>query len=219
MPRVFIFANGEPDFPQSIVAQIAPEDVVICADGGSNHANNLGVKPQIVVGDMDSISPETLERFKLHGAEIRKYPRDKDASDLELALQAAMELSPSEIFCSSVLGRRQDHSLTNTFLIGRYASLGSKISLLGANWQAQFVTKEQPCSFSGAQGDIFSIIPMVATVCGVTVEGVKWPLNSENLPWGSSRTVSNEFIGSHVSVRLTEGLLLAFHYYHGGPGV
>ena len=60
---------------------------------------------------------------------------------------------------------------------------------------------------------------MVATVCGVTVEGVKWPLDGEDLPWGSSRTVSNEFICNDVSVKLTEGLLLAFHYYKGGPEV
>lgn len=212
MPRVFIFANGEPDFPDSIVSLIAADDVVICADGGSNHASSLGIHPRIIVGDMDSITAANLDRFKRHGTDIRKYPRDKDASDLELALQAAMEFSPSEIFCSSVLGKRQDHSLTNTFLIGRYASLGSKISLLGASWQGQFVTMEQPCTFNGTPGDIFSIIPMVATVHGVTVEGVKWPLINETLPWGSSRTVSNEFVGAQVSVRLGDGLLLAFHY-------
>ncbi len=191
---------------------VAPGDFVICADGGSNHAISLGIKPNLIVGDMDSVDPVVLDQLKTQGAEIRKYPRDKDSSDLELALQAAIELAPSEIFCLSVLGRRQDHSLTNTFLIGRYASFGGKISLMGSTWQAQFVTKEQSCAFSGSPGDIFSIIPMVATVSGVTVDGVKWPLVNETLPWGSSRTVSNEFLFGRASVSLTAGLLLAFHY-------
>lgn len=212
MPRVLIIANGEPDFPDSIVSIIKSDDVVICADGGSNQAIRLGIIPRLIVGDLDSIEPNTLEGFKVSGTEIRKYPRDKDASDLELALEAAMEFAPDEILCTGVLGNRQDHSLTNTFLIGRYASLGSKISLLGATWQAQFVTNTQPCIFMGCPGDIFSIIPMVATVYGVTVDGVKWPLRDELLPWGSSRTVSNEFMDQRVSVRLTDGLLLALHY-------
>ncbi len=212
MSRVFIIANGEPDFPDSVASVIAPDDIIICADGGSNHAAALGIRPNIVVGDMDSISDALLQEFQAQGTELRKYPRDKDSNDLELALQAALELSCSEILCLSILGRRQDHSLTNTFLLGRYASLGNKISILGSTWQAQFVTSQQPCTFNGAPGDIFSLTPMVATVYGVTVKGVKWALTDETLPWGGSRTVSNEFLGDCVSVTLNEGIMLAFHY-------
>jgi thiamine pyrophosphokinase len=212
MPRVFIIANGEPDFPDLITSAIGLDDLIICADGGSNHAVNLGIKPNLIVGDMDSISTASLDQFKKCGTEIRQFPRDKDASDLELALQAAIEYSPSEILCMCVLGRREDHSLTNTFLIGRYAGLGNKISILGAAWQAQFVTSRLPCTFTGSAGDILSLIPMVATASGVTANGVKWPLDNASLPWGSSRTVSNEFIAEQVSVTLTDGLLLAFHY-------
>lgn len=212
MPRVFIFANGEPDFPDDLVDLIEPDDIVICADGGSNHAVSLGIEPTIVVGDMDSIASGTLADFERQGVDIRKFPKDKDESDLELALRVAVDFNPSEIICMSVLGRRQDHSLTNTFLLGRYASLGNSVDLIGASWNGQFITRSRSCLFRGTPGDIVSLIPMIATVSGVAIDGVKWPLNDTTLPCGSSRTLSNQFISDTVSVKLDEGLLLAFHH-------
>lgn len=212
MPRVFIIANGQPDFPQNLKGIIGENDVIVCADGGSSHATTLGVSPNIILGDMDSSSPEILLNFQSKGADIRRFPRDKDASDLELALTAALEFSPFEITCLSVLGNREDHALTNTFLLARFAGLGHRITAMGANWQAQFITTKHPRVFDGKTGDILSLIPMVATVSGVEVRGVKWPLENATLQWGSSRTVSNEFLENQVSVSLSEGLMLAYHY-------
>jgi len=217
MPRVFIIANGESDFPISLPTIVNKNDIVICADGGSNHAIAFGIKPTIVVGDMDSISSETLVDFEKQGVDLRRFPRDKDASDLELALTAAVEFNPTEITCLCVLGNRQDHAMTNTFLLGRFAELGSKVTILGATWHAQFITKKHPREFSGTAGDILSLIPMVAIVSGVTVKGVKWPLSNSTLEWGSSQTVSNEFVDQRVSITVEQGLVLAFHYRNPSP--
>ncbi|MBX3077442.1 thiamine diphosphokinase [Candidatus Obscuribacterales bacterium] len=213
MPRVFIIANGQADFPFSFPSLISSNDIVICADGGSNHAAELGVKPAIVIGDMDSVAPELLLQYQQGGVDIRRFPKDKDASDLELCLEAAVGFNPTEITCICVLGNREDHSLTNTFLLARYASRNNKVTMLGSNWQAQFITKQHPREFTGTPGDIVSLMPMTATVAGVTIEGVKWPLENAELAWGSSHTVSNEFAQTHVSIKITTGLILAIHYY------
>jgi thiamine pyrophosphokinase len=215
MPRVFIIANGAADFPYALPTLIAKNDIVICADGGSNYANSLGIKPTIIIGDMDSITPATLAEYERKGIDIRKFPKDKDASDLELALEAAVGFNPTEINCTCVLGNREDHSLTNTFLLARFASRNNKVTLLGAMWQAQFITKSHSREFVGAPGDILSLVPMIATVNGVNVEGVKWPLTNASLPWGSSRTVSNEFVENRVSISLEDGMVLALHYRKG----
>jgi thiamine pyrophosphokinase len=213
MPRVFIIANGQADFPFSLSSLISENDVLICADGGSNHATELQVEPNIVIGDMDSIAPATLARYEQNGVDIRKFPKDKNASDLELCLEVAVGFNPTEITCLCVLGNREDHSLTNTLLLARYASRNNKVTILGSNFQAQFITKQHSREFTGTPGDIISLMPMTATVSGVTITGVKWPLTNANLSWGSSHTVSNEFAESHVSISITDGLVLAMHYH------
>lgn len=213
MPRVFIIANGQADFPLSLPNLIGRNDIVICADGGSNHAAKLGIKPAIVIGDMDSIAASTLSDYEQTGVDIRKFPKDKDASDLELCLETAVGFNPTEITCTCVLGNREDHSLTNTFLLARYASKNNKVTLLGSNWEAQFITPRHSREFIGAPGDIVSLMPMIATVSGVSIEGVKWPLRNATLAWGSSHTVSNEFAEQRVSVSIDDGLVLAMHYH------
>lgn len=215
MPRVFIIANGEADFPYGLQSLITRNDIVICADGGSNHAVSQGIRPTIVIGDMDSIAPATLSDFEKHGVDIRKFPKDKDASDLELALDVAVSFNPTEIVCTCILGNREDHSLTNTFLLARFASQNNRVNLMGSSWQGHFITRTNPREFNGAPGDILSLVPMIATVSGVTISGVKWPLSNATLPWGSSHTVSNEFIEQQVSIALEEGLVLAMHYRKG----
>lgn len=212
MTRVFIIANGQLDVPPTLSNSIEVDDIVICADGGSNHATQFGIKPSIVIGDMDSIAAATLSDYERTGVDIRKFPKDKDASDLELCLEAAIGFNPSEIICTCVLGNREDHSLTNTFLLARYASKNNKITLVGSNWRAQFITKQHAGEFFGSPGDVISLMPMIATVSGVTIDGVKWPLQNASLPWGSSHTVSNQFVEPRVSVSILDGLVLAMHY-------
>ncbi len=212
MAKAFVFANGEPDFPNALSELIDKSDAVICADGGTLHAASLALLPTIIIGDMDSTPEPLLKTYEQQGTEIRKFPRDKDASDLELSLQAAVQLAADEIVCICALGGRQDHALANILLFAKYATDRSKIVLLGRSWRAQFVTPTHAASFIGESGDTLSLIPISNTVTGVTVDGAKWPLNNATLHWGSSRTISNVFLETAVTINLHDGLLLAFHY-------
>ncbi len=210
MAKAFVFANGEPDFPNSLSELIDKSDAIICADGGTLHAASLNLLPTIIIGDMDSIPEPLLKTYEQQGTDIRKYPRDKDASDLELSLQAAA--GADEIICLCALGKRQDHSLANILLFAKYATDKNKIVLLGRSWRAQFVTASHPANFSGESGDTLSLIPISNTVTGVTINGAKWPLQDATLHWGSSRTISNVFLNNKISINLNGGMLLAFHY-------
>ncbi|MBX9667690.1 MAG: thiamine diphosphokinase [Candidatus Obscuribacterales bacterium] len=212
MAKAFVFANGEPDFPDALSEIIDTADVIICADGGTLHAASLALLPTIIIGDMDSIPEPLLKAFEQQGSETRKFPRDKDASDLELSLQAAVQLAADEIVCLCALGGRQDHALANILLFAKYATDRSKIVLLGRSWRAQFVTPLQAANFTGESGDTLSLIPISNTVTGVTICGARWPLDDATLHWGSSRTISNVFLEKTVSVNLHDGLMLAFHY-------
>src|SRR5512135_2029316 len=97
MRRLIIFANGDVPELESARRQLRPDDDIYAADGGTRHALALGLLPSIVIGDMDSLSPEDRIRLNAGGAEIRQYPRNKDKTDLELALDLAVEEGRDEI--------------------------------------------------------------------------------------------------------------------------
>lgn len=209
--RAFIIANGEADLPGTLDAR--DSDLIVCADGGSNHLEKLGVKPHIIVGDLDSISQSLLAEFEKNGVTVKKYPREKDASDLELAIEEAVKAGPDEIVCVAVFGGRPDHALTNVSLLGRFAERKIKISILGATWRAQFVTADQPAELNGKTGDLFSLVPLSARIEHATVSGAKWPLAGTDLTWGNSLTLSNVFEQDQVNVSVKAGLMLVFHMH------
>jgi thiamine pyrophosphokinase len=92
--RVVIFANGDlPDY-QKARALLRPDDFILCADGGSRHALTLELMPQLVMGDMDSVEKHDLQQLQSAGVQIELFPRDKNETDLELALTRAVELNP-----------------------------------------------------------------------------------------------------------------------------
>jgi thiamine pyrophosphokinase len=115
--NVFIFLNGNPSsapfYRMHLESFRHRPDAVICADGGYRLAQQSGVKPDLVVGDLDSLQEEQIEK----GVEIRRYPREKDLSDFELAMQAAADMAPERVYVYGALGGRIDHELTNILLL------------------------------------------------------------------------------------------------------
>lgn len=95
--RAVIFANGVLNNLQDIHNIILPDDLIIAADGGMTHCRALGIKPSIVIGDLDSLDPDYLKSFQTSGTEIISYPINKDQTDLELALRKALDLGFDEI--------------------------------------------------------------------------------------------------------------------------
>lgn len=205
--RAVIIANG----PLTQPVTLQPDDLVIAADGGSHHCLSLGIRPQVVIGDLDSVSNEEIERLSALGAEIITYPRRKDFTDLELALLEAQKRGADRVLLLAALGARWDQSLANLLLPA--AMPGLRISLVDGQQEIHFVRPGETLEIRGKTGDIVSLIPLGGDAQGITTHGLEYPLFGETLRLGSTRGISNVLLGQEInagraSVMLETGLLL-----------
>lgn len=209
MPRCLIFANGTLPDLDAARRLLRPDDFLIAADGGTRHILDLGRTPSIVIGDLDSISEEERRKMKDEGIEMMEFPRDKDETDLELALDYAVENGFREIVIVAALGNRLDQTLGNLALISatRHPSLVTRID--DGVESAQFCRARS--EVRGRRGDLVSLIPWGGEVTGVRTEGLRWPLSNETLHPHKTRGISNEMTGDVAHIEIESGLLLIVH--------
>jgi thiamine pyrophosphokinase len=180
-------------------------DYIIAADGGFSLASRAGLRVDLLVGDMDSLDrvPEYVPTLK--------FPREKDATDLELALDYACEMKPERIFVVGAFGARLDHTLANANLLEKY---DLPVVLFHRGFRVYLVVDE--LELSAELGDLVSLIPLSAEVRGISAWGLRYPLHDGVLFRASTRGVSNEVVGSPCGVRVCEGKLLLIHKPKGG---
>jgi thiamine pyrophosphokinase len=204
-----IFANGELPNIEKARALLRPDDFIICADGGTQHALALGIKPNLILGDMDSIGKEMLKKIQDDEVEIELFPRDKNETDLELAIQKAIELEPKEIIIVAALGGRMDQTLANIALLSN-PQLVSRNVYLDDGVERIFFCRNQ-AEVRGRNGDIVSLIPWGGPVQGVQTENLKWRLDNEALYPEKTRGISNEMTSEVATIKIESGLLLVVH--------
>jgi thiamine pyrophosphokinase len=215
MPRAVIFANGQLPDVESARVLLRPGDYLIAADGGANHLLKMGILPEVVIGDLDSVDDDTL--FELTNAEVRieQFSEDKDETDIELALRYAVELQPSAILIVGALGGRLDQTLANLSILTDPSLPRIDIRLDDGVEEAFFCRGVAPnggqAEVHGRSGDTVSLIPWQSPVEGVTTEGLQWPLYAETLYPDKSRGISNVMLSDRASVRFQSGLLLIVH--------
>lgn len=209
MPRIVIFANGELPVLESARRLLRPQDYVICADAGANHALALGLKPDLVVGDMDSIDPGVWKSLLQSDVRVELYPREKDETDMELAIERAVAMKPDSILIMAALGGRLDQTLGNLFLLSNPSIAEIEIRMDDGEQEAFFCRGR--CEILGIKGDIVSLIPWGGEVAGVHTEGLQWSLAGESLLAEKTRGISNEMIKNTAWVTVDSGLLLVTH--------
>ena len=209
MQKIIIFANGHLPHLENARVLLHPDDFIICADGGTRHALALNVRPNLVIGDMDSAEKSQLQKLKDDGVSIELFPQDKNETDLELAISAAIQLQPERIMIVAALGGRIDQTLANLALLSdpRLATFDVR---LDDGREEIFVCRDQ-VQLHGRGGDIVSLLPWGTAVHGVQTQGLKWPLNNETLYPDKTRGISNEMIGESASVKISTGELLVVH--------
>ena len=154
---------------------------MIAADGGARHAAALGRRIDRWVGDGDSIAPADLERLAADGVRIDRAPVDKDETDAELALLAAIEADPARITILGALGgTRLDHELGNVWLLAHPALAGREVRLLGAGSRIRLAGPGRT-DLAGAVGDLVSLLPFGGDAGGITTTGLRYPLRDEPL--------------------------------------
>lgn len=209
MQRILIFANGDLPDLEKARALLRPDDFILCADGGTRHALALGIKPNLVIGDMDSVETPEFQKLRELAVEIELFPRDKDETDFELALARAIALDPKEITIIAALGGRIDQTLANIALLTdpRFSSPNVR---LDDGVEQIFFCRDQ-VRVEGRSGDIVSLIPWGGPVHGVQTENLKWRLDKETLYPDQTRGISNEMLSDMANVRIDTGLLLVIH--------
>ena len=209
MQSIIIFANGEIPRLENARSLLHVDDYIICADGGTRHALALGLKPHLVIGDMDSIDKEQWQKLKNGGVSIELFPSDKNETDLELALDRAIELEPKMLLIIGALGGRLDQTFGNTALLSdpRLAAINIR---LDDGVEEIFFCRDQE-EVRGRSGDLVSLIPWGNLVQGVQTQGLKWPLQRETLFPEKTRGISNEMTGETASITISSGLLLVIH--------
>lgn len=206
MSRFIILLGGELVRTPRLDRQVAGHRV-IAADSGIGHAVPLGLMPELWLGDFDSAPAEPDPRFA--GVPREVFPADKDKTDGELAVAAALERgATSLVLVGAFGGRRGDHAFLHLALALRLAEAGLEV-LLTSGLQEAHPLLPGTCSFDYEDGTLFSVLAF-SELTGLTEEGAKWPLNDVEVPFGSSLTLSNEVRGSlRISLASGRALLLA----------
>lgn len=209
MQRIIIFANGELPDLKKVRALLLPDDYIICADGGTRHALALNLKPDLVIGDMDSIQKNQWQKLQKSGISVELFSRDKNETDLELAVTRAVEMNPEQIIIVAALGGRLDQTLGNITLLAN-PQLSAFDIRLDDGMEEIFLCRDQ-VQVHGRSGDIVSLIPWQGDVSGVTTKDLKWRLDQETLYPDRTRGISNEMTGNTASISIGSGLLLIVH--------
>lgn len=209
MSRIIIFANGSLPTPEKARALIRTDDFILCADGGTRHAISLGLVPNVVIGDLDSVTEEERRKMKELGVEMIRHPADKNETDLELAIDHALALKPDQILILAALGGRMDQALANITLLSD-PRLSTFDIRLADGVEEIFFCRDQ-ARVEGRSGDIVSLIPWLGEVTGVFTENLRWHLHYETLYPDKTRGISNEMTADVATISIKSGLLLITH--------
>ncbi|HEV3310579.1 MAG TPA: thiamine diphosphokinase [Chloroflexota bacterium] len=207
--RAVIFANGEIAESESLRALIRDGDMIIAADGGLRHVFGLGLRPNIVVGDLDSAPNELVQLAQASGAEIVTHPVRKDKTDLELALETAIDRGATGVVILGALGGRLDHALANILLLSTTTASRAHVRIVDVGIELTVV--DDSTTIEGGPGDAVTLLALTDTVTGITTDGLEYPLTNDTLERGSSRGVSNVMTGEQATASIASGLLLTVH--------
>lgn len=207
-----VVANGDlNDGPavQAVLAHPSPR-LVIAVDGGLRLVAKLGLKPDIVMGDMDSVGPAQLAEAVAQGAEIRAFPKHKDETDLELALAEAARRGCDTIRVIGFLGDRLDQTIGNVYLLALPVLDGCDIRLV-SHAQTTWLARPGETVINGQAGDTLSLLPLAGDATGIVTQGLEYPLRHETLAFGPARGMSNVLLRTQASFTFEHGLLLVIH--------
>lgn len=208
MSRIVIFANGVLTEPDRLLRRLRPDDRIFCADGGTVHALALGLTPQAIIGDLDSLAPDLVTGMEAAGVSIYRHPVRKDQTDLELAFQVALAEQPAEILLVTALGGRLDQMLANILLLTRPEYAPVRLTLVDGLQTVTVLRPYQATTLTGQPGDTLSLVPLTPAVEQVTLTGVEWPLAEATLTFGSTWSISNVLASSDASLQIGQGMLL-----------
>jgi thiamine pyrophosphokinase len=208
--HIIIFAGGTVQPGKAVDTAIAAAEMVIAADSGAATALHYGCIPALVVGDFDSLDPAVLQHLIVYGSEIGRVTAEKDETDTELAILAAIERGATAITLLGWSGgMRFEHTIANILLLADVETIPIRIA--DSDSTGWLLRGPVLGRLAGQVGDLLSLLPLTGDATGVRTEGLYYPLRGETLHFGKPRGISNVFTQQTVEVSLQEGLLLLIH--------
>lgn len=202
--RAVLFANGQARLGFEV--SLLPGDFLVAVDGGLHHLKRLGLNPDLLIGDLDSVDASELAEIIDAGIEVQRFPPAKDQTDLELALEYALKNGYAQIVIAYPFGERMDHTLGNLGLLSRPDLAGKTLSLDDGQMEARLL--DASASLTTQPGDLISLIAWGIPVEGIITKGLQYSLNNESLvPW-QTRGISNVALANSIEIDLRSGRLL-----------
>lgn len=198
--NIAIVAHGALHEPHRLAARLKKYQQIIAVDGGLHYCDAMGIRPDLIVGDLDSVSKELLDRYQ--DVPIHRLPIHKDETDLECALNLVLNSGSQKITLFAVLEKRTDHALGNLHILRRYPG---KVFIETEN-EFIFAIKGS-AEVACAPGQTISLIPMGGPVTGVTTKGLKWELNHASFDQ-NFLSISNICLGSSFQISIQTGDLV-----------
>ena len=205
--RGAIFLNGAPDEPGLLRRLAEGADLVLAADGGTCHALNAGIVPDLIVGDMDSLGEAGVVEAEKLGARLERYPPRKDKMDGHLAIIAAREHSVTDLDFLCASGGKFSALFAVPHLLLSAERMGIRAAAVGG-WGRAFVVEAGSRTVAAASGKSVSVFPFTGPATGVTLTGFGYPLNDARLEIGDTLGFHNELITDEGRASVREGTLL-----------
>lgn len=206
MPRTILIVASGVASPKEARKAAQDADFILAADGGFSLAQKAGLSVDLLIGDLDSLS-ETLPT----NTPVLRVPREKDATDLELALDQAVSLGAQKILVVGAFGARLDHTLANANLLEKY-----NVPIVLFHKGARVYLVVDRVEIQAQPGDLVSLLPLTSEVRGICTHGLRYALQRGVLLRASTRGVSNEVVARPCGVEVREGKLLLIHIPKGG---
>lgn len=212
-----VIVGGSALSPDALIG-LPADAYIIAADSGLDHALAAGLRPHLVVGDFDSVKPETLALAAAEGIEIEQHSPDKDNTDTELALAAARTSRATDVVLLGGGGDRLDHSIAAITALGHQSM--AAFTTVSARWDTTMISvlhAPRAITFATELDATFSLLALHGACSGIDVDGGLWPLSDAELQPGSSLGVSNRTTANELQIRVRTGVLtVVFPLHFGG---
>ncbi|MBM7624140.1 thiamine diphosphokinase [Sporohalobacter salinus] len=207
MKRAILFVNGElrgkDRFYQNYITK---DDFIVCADGGAEYTYQLGIEPDLILGDLDSISSKVFEYYRNQNIDWQQYPAKKDKTDTQLILEKLIDRGYKQIIIFAALGKRLDHSLGNIYLLEGLYQSDVTIKLVSPK-EIMEVIKDNKLVKNQVNQTI-SLLPLTEKVTNVYLSGFKYELNGTTFHRGTTLGLSNVICNARASIKFDNGAFL-----------
>ena len=208
MGNAVIFSNGNLSEYKNVKRRIRRGTYIISADGAAQNCLRAGIHPDLIIGDMDSLPIKTRDTVK--NIKQLTFPRRKNNTDFELALQYAINEGFRNIEIYGLLGDRLDHMFANIFLLKSTADKYSRIKITIIEGKQYLYFTKNTISIKGKKGDLISIIPL-EKLNGIQTKGLEYKLDHASLSVGETKGVSNVMLSNTASIKIQKGTALLVH--------